>query len=411
MAGSFHPKPVFTIEETNLPRGLLLDLVLKRAFVEGTTTIRRLMRETKLEFEVVHSIFRSLQKEQLCEVKGLVGQDYEFSLTTHGLRMAEEAYRKNQYCGPAPVPLTEYCRAVTEQAFRPGLTHDSLAEHLSDLVVGPEVIRSLGTALMSGGSIFLYGPTGNGKTSIAERLHRIFEDRVYIPHAVEVSGHILQIYDEIVHESFEEEPGDVDRRWALCRRPFLKVGGELKSEMLEPRMDDVTRICLAPVQMLSNNGILVIDDFGRQHIKPRELLNRWIVPLDRHVDYFSLWSGVRFAVPFEMIVVFATNLDLRKLAEEAFLRRIKNKIKIDAITPEIFACILRHRCRERAVPYDTASADYMWRRCVEAAPEGLRACLPGDLLDIVCGVANFEQRPPKLDEQDIDQAILLYFTQ
>ena len=408
---SFHPKPAFAIEETQLPRGLLNDLVLKRTFLEGTTTLHRLMKETKLEFDVVHTIFRSLQKEQLCEVKSLVGHDYEFSLTSQGLRMAEEAYRKNQYCGPAPVPIAEYCRAVTEQAFRPSLTLESLSQHLSDLVVGEDVVRALGTALMSGGSIFLYGPTGNGKTSIAERLHRIFEDRVYIPYAVEVSGHILTVYDEIVHESFEEPPGEVDRRWALCRRPFLKVGGELTAEMLEPRIDDVTRICLAPLQMLANNGVLVIDDFGRQHIKPRELLNRWIVPLDRRVDYFSLWSGVRFAVPFEIIVVFATNLDLKKLAEEAFLRRIKNKIKIDAITPEIFACILRQRCRERGIAYDPGVAEYMRERCAEQSPGGLRACYPGDLLDILCGVANFEQRPAQLREPDVDEAVKLYFAQ
>ncbi len=321
---TFDPQPAATVEETGLPRGLVTELILKRAFLEGTTSLLRLRAETKLEFEVVSTVFRSLQKEQFCEMKGLVGLDYEFTLTTQGRQLAEEAYRKNQYCGPAPVPLADYCRAVSEQVFRPRVNRRLMADHLSDLVVSDDMVRSLGAAIMSGSSIFLYGPTGNGKTSIAERLHRVFEDLVYIPYAVEVSGHILSVYDPVIHHA-ADQPEHRDHRWVLCHRPFVKVGGELRAEILEPSIDDVTRICLAPLQMLANNGILVIDDFGRQQMKPRDLLNRWIVPLDRRIDYFSLWSGVRFAVPFEVLVIFATNLEIKQLAEEAFMRRIRTR--------------------------------------------------------------------------------------
>lgn len=408
---SFQPQPATTVDETGLPRGLVFELILKRAFLEGTTTLRRLVTETKLGFGVVNTVFRNLQKEQLCEIKGMVGDDYELTLTTQGLRMAEEAYRKNQYCGPAPVPLAEYRRAVCAQAFRPRVTQESLAERLSDLVVSPELVRSLGSAIMSGGAIFLYGPTGNGKTSIAERLHRVFEDLVYIPYAVEVSGHILSVYDAVVHHAVADPPPDGDYRWALCRRPFLSVGGELRAEMLEPRLDEVTRICLAPLPMLANNGILVIDDFGRQQMKPRDLLNRWIVPLDRRVDYFSLWSGVRFSVPFELMVVFATNVEISQLAEEAFMRRIKNKIRVDAITQEMFGRILERVCQERGIECSAEMEDYLWRRCVEEAAQGVRACFPQDLLDIVCGVAGFEQRRATLKRSDLDYAMKIYFAQ
>lgn len=406
---TFQPKAASRIEDTGLPWNLVFELILKRILLDGTTSLQRLAQDTMLDFEVVSYVFRRLQKDQLCEVKGLVGRDYELTLSTQGVRLAEEAFRKSQYCGPAPIPLADYSRAVREQALEPRVTQESLARHLSDLVVNDDVIRALGTAVMTGGAIFLYGSTGNGKTSISERLPRIFDDRVYVPFAVEVSGHILSVYDAVVHQAAADQPEDRDRRWVLCDRPFLNVGGELRAEMLEPKVDDVTRVCQAPLPMLANNGILVIDDFGRQRIAPRELLNRWIVPLDRKIDSFSLWSGIRFTVPFEVMVVFATNLELGQLAEEAFMRRIKNKIKIDAVSPETFVRILRQQCKQRSIQYNEQMEQYACRRCLEFSPQGLRACLPRDLLDIVCGAAAFEQRAARLEQTDLDEALKLYF--
>jgi len=408
---SFQPRAAGTIEETGLPRGLIFELILKRIFLEGTTSIQRLADSTRLEFEVVSSVFQRFRKEQLCEAKGLVGRDYELSLTVQGVRMAEDAYRKNQYSGPAPVSLEEYCRAVREQALHPRVTHESLSENLSDLVVSEELVRALGTAIMTGGALFLYGPTGNGKSSISERLSRIFDDYVYVPCAVEVSGQILSVYDAVVHKPVPEQPPDMDRRWVLCHRPLLTIGGELRAEMLEPRVDEVTRICLAPLSMMANNGILVIDDFGRQHIQPRELLNRWIVPLDRRIDSFSLWSGIRFTVPFEVMVVFATNLELNQLAEEAFIRRIKNKIRIDNVTQQMFVQIFRHECSHRGIEYSEEMGEYATRRCAEFSPQGLRACFPRDLLEIISGAAAFEQRAARLERADLDDALNLYFAQ
>lgn len=409
MLPAFHPKPALRIEDTGLPRGLVFELILKRTFLEGTTSLRHLIDETKLDFGVVNAVFRNMQRDHLCEVKSVSDEDYGFTLTVKGTRMAEEAYRKNQYCGPAPVPLSEYSRVIRAQAHRPPVNKEAIARSLSDMVITDDTIEDLGAAVMSGGTLFLYGPTGNGKTSIAERLARLFEDLVYIPHAVEVSGHILNVYDAVVHQAADVPVGDIDRRWMLCRRPFLKVGGELRADMLEPRIDELTRICQAPVQMLANNGILVIDDFGRQRMSPHELLNRWIVPLDRKVDYLSLWSGIRFEVPFDVLVVFATNLDLSTLAEEAFLRRIRHKVKVDSITPDIFVGILRQVCRQSGLESTPEVEQYLCQQCVERSPQGLRACYPTDLLETLCGVAAFEERPPQFDRAHLDRALGLYF--
>jgi energy-coupling factor transporter ATP-binding protein EcfA2 len=407
---TFCPEPARTIESTDIPRGLISDLVLKRTFLEGIINLSRLIGETKLDYNVIYDVFCGMQKDLLIEIKGVVGHNYEFTLSHKGLQIAEEAYRKSRYSGPAPVSLGAYRAAVQAQAFKPQLTQESLTEHLSDLVLSEDIICNLGAALMTGGAIFLYGPTGNGKTSIAERLKRIYHDYVYVPYAIEVSGEVLSVFDPIVHEPAKEQPEDIDPRWLLCHRPFLTVGGEMRADMLEPHLDQNRHIVRSPVQVRANNGILVIDDFGRQRIQPRDLLNRWIVPLDRHVDYIS-WFGTSIEIPFELIVVFATNLNLASLAEEAFLRRIKNKIRIDRITDETFLEIMRRQCGQRGIEYQPDVGGYAVRECLEHSREGLRACYPRDLLDVASGIAAFQERPPRFDHDDVDRAISIYFMQ
>lgn len=406
----FYPQPSTGQDETGLPRGLLFELVLKQVFLDGTTTLTHLIATTKLDYTTIEELFRSMQREQLLNVKGVEGYDYEFSLTAKGLQAAEAAYRKSQYTGPAPVPLADYCRAVRKQAFRPQITKAKLIESLFDLVVADQNILDLGAALMTGGALFLYGPTGNGKTSIVERLHRIFHDLAYIPYAVEVSGQILSLYDPNVHSAIQPQPPGIDPRWMLCQRPFLTMGGEMTAAMLEPQLDASTHIGVAPVQMKANNGILVIDDFGRQQMAASELLNRWIVPLDRRVDYLSLGPASKFEIPFELIIVFASNLDPDHLAEEAFMRRIKNKVKIDSVKPDIFVRIWQRECETRGLEFRPEIADYACRRCSEHTGGDLRACFPRDLMDIANGIAAFERRPNTLSEDDVQRAFNTYFT-
>jgi hypothetical protein len=409
VATGFHPRVPQTIEETGLNRTLVFDLILRHAFFEGTLTLETLSARTRLSPTIIHAIYRQLLKEQLCDTRSMVGEDYEISLTARGRAMAEVALKKGQYAGPAPVPLVEYNRSISEQSLHFSVNAESLKRALWDLVLPDRVINEVGAALVTGGAILLHGPTGNGKTSIAERLHRIFNDSVCLPHAVEVSGQILTVFDSLIHRPEEKQPETLDPRWVLCSRPMVKVGGEMRADMLEPRVDDVTRICVAPLQMKANTGILLIDDFGRQRITPRELLNRWIVPLDRHTDVLSLWSGVSFEIPFEILVVFATNLGLNDLAEDAFLRRLKNKIKIAPLSEELFRSLLTRVCQEKGVPCGAEMEDHFTQQVLRHAPDGFRACYPSDIVSIMCGTAEFEQRAPGFSTSDVDRALQVYF--
>jgi len=405
---TFQPRVPRSIEETGINQGLILDLLLKQAFFEGIVTLVTLSERSKLNPAIVHWAYRYFLKEQLCETRAMVGNDYEISLTSRGRSMAEVALKKGQYAGPAPVSLKDYNRSVSEQGIHVSVNAASMRSALSDLVLPEQVVRSLGAALVTGGTILLYGPTGNGKTSIAERLHRIFNDLVWIPYAVEVSGQILTVFDSLVHEAEKEQP-QMDSRWMLCRRPMVKVGGEMRAEMLEPMVDEVTRICTGPLQMKANTGILLIDDFGRQRITPRELLNRWIVPLDRRTDVLSLWSGVSFEIPFEVLVVFATNLALSDLAEEAFMRRLKHKIKIEPLGEDLFKNLVQKVFQRENIPCTAETEEYMAQQCAKHSPEGLRACFPRDIADIIRGTAIFEQRKPSLSLEEVDLALNVYF--
>jgi hypothetical protein len=413
---AYHPRESDTIQDTGLPFSLLLELVLKHAFFEGTSTLGRLAERTRLSTTVIHAVYRHMHKEQLCDTRSMIENDYEISLTNKGRTLAEIALKKSQYAGPAPVPLSDYRQAVKAQALQMNVKAGDVRGALSDLIVTDDVVRELGTALVTGGAILLYGSTGNGKTSIAERLHVMFNDYIYVPYAVEVAGEIVTVFDPLIHreetevvKAMEEESDAADPRWVLCHRPMVKVGGEMRVEMLDTRMDEMTRICMAPLQMKANNGILLIDDFGRQRITPRDLLNRWIVPLDRRTDILSLWSGVSFEIPFEVLVVFATNLPLSDLAEDAFLRRLRNKIKIDSVTDEQFRQITRRVCDENSLPYTDEIGQYVLKQCQQHSPRGLRACFPHDLVKIVRGTAAFEDRPPTFGKDDVDEAVKVYF--
>jgi hypothetical protein len=407
---AFRPRVPRTIEETGISQGLILDLFLRQAFFEGIVTLGKLAERSKLNPAIIHWIYRYLLKEQLCETRAMVGNDYEISLTSRGRSMAEVALKKGQYAGPAPVSLKDYNASVSEQGIHVSATAASMRSALSDLIVPEHVISSLGAALVTGGTILLYDSTGNGKTSIAERLHRIFNDLVCIPYAVEISDQILTVFDPLLHKAVEEQP-QMDSRWVLCQRPMVKVGGEMRAEMLEPMVDEVTRIGTGPLQMKANTGILLIDDFGRQRITPRELLNRWIVPLDRRTDVLSLRSGVSFEMPFEVLVVFATNLALSDLAEDAFLRRLKHKIKIEALGVDLFKNLVRTVFQRTGIPCTAETEEYVAQQCAKYSPDGLRACFPRDIAEIICGTAVFEQRQPAVSLEDIDRALKVYFGQ
>jgi len=311
--------------------------------------------------------------------------------------------------GPAPVSIQQYHKVVKAQTAHIQLSRESLRQAFSDLVLPDSLLDSLGPSLIGHQSLFLYGGTGNGKTSIAERILRIYVDSVLVPYAVEVDGHIITLFDPVVHQSLPSHDDLLDPRWAVCRRPCITVGGELSAAMLELQLDESTRCFIAPFQMKANNGILIVDDFGRQMLAPRELLNRWVVPLDRRVDYLTLASGMKFQVPFELMVVFSTNLNPHDLADEAFLRRIQTKVLVDNVSPDVFDRIFQRVMQINQVPCEPGCAEYLRERCAAAGAQYLRACYPMDVYKLVRAISEYEGRPVRMTRTNIDRSVDLYF--
>jgi predicted ATPase with chaperone activity len=405
----FCPAIPQTIEELGIPQALVVDLMSRRLLLEGQSTLNILSEKLKVSVPIINTVFDHMRKQQLVEVKGMLGNDYVFTLSQAGRALAGERFQISQYAGAAPVSLKDYHAATHAQAARLKVDRESLREAFSDIVTTDRQLDQLGPALISQNSIFIYGPTGNGKTSLAERMLRVYDDAILIPYAVEVDGQIISLYDPVVHQVIGYDDPDVDQRWVLCRRPCVIVGGELVPSMVELRLDEASGIYAAPLQMKANNGIFIIDDFGRQLMSPRDLLNRWIVPLDRRVDYLTLRYGVKFQIPFELMVVFSTNLDPSDLADEAFLRRIHNKIFVEAVTAEVFDEIFRRVVNGRGIPSEPDSAEFLRRVCLREGRTELRACYPADICQILKSISEYENRPVQMTKPDIERASALYF--
>jgi len=407
---SFAPTVPQTFEQLGIPPSLVLDLMLRRLLLEGFSSLQSLEKKLRLSFPILNIVFQQMRQQQLIEIKGMMGNDYNFTLSAAGKSLAAERFQITQYAGAAPVSLRDYHDATKTQAAQVSVDRKSLKAAFSDLVVTDRLLDQLGPALISQNSIFVYGPTGNGKTSLAERMLRVYSDTVLLPYAVEVDGQVISLYDPVVHQSLDvmDDP-DIDSRWVICKRPCIVVGGELIPSMLELRLDESSGIYAAPLQMKANNGILIIDDFGRQLMSPRDLLNRWIVPLDRRVDYLMLRYGVKFQIPFELMVVFSTNLDPSDLADEAFLRRIHNKIFVDAVDPASFDQIFARVATKFGISSETDSAEYLRKLCLREGRTELRACYPGDICTILTSIGKYEGRPPFMSKSELERAAALYF--
>jgi hypothetical protein len=384
------------------------DLMLRYLYTKGASSLRELSAALKLSFALLHTLFQRMRQQQLFEITGMDGNDYMFTLSGIGREQAAKRFLICHYIGPAPVSVSAYTAAVRSQNIRLAINRAMLKMALADLVVTDRFLDELGPALISQKSIFLYGPTGNGKTSVVSRLSRLHQDTIAIPYAVEVDGQVIVLYDPAVHEVAEEPVSGLDQRWVVCRRPCIIVGGELGPSMLELQLEEASKVYAAPVQMRANNGILVIDDFGRQIVSPMYLLNRWIVPLDRRVDYLTLRYGLKFQVPFELTVVFATNLDPNDLADEAFLRRIPNKILVDAVNEEVFDRIFARVLKEKRLASNPEAAIFFRNLCQELGGE-LRACQPADVLSIVVSISEFEGNEPQINPKSLTRAAVLYF--
>lgn len=401
-----------SFKEIGVRRNLLEDLSLKILYLVGEMSLHELARHMGLNVVMVEELFQRLRKDQLCQVTGMTGSVHRVTTTSMGKTRALELLAQNQYAGPAPVSLDDYVSRTRAQSVRGiAITPNDMKCTFEHLVLDAQILDDLGTAVLSGHSIFLYGPTGTGKTTIAETLPRLFyNDHVLLPYAVEVDGQIITIYDSVIHQKVEQPAApDHDRRWVLCRRPRVMVGGELTIEMLDLQFNPNTKFYAGPVQMKANNGLLIVDDFGRQRISPEELLNRWVVPLDRRLDFLTLAGGKKIEVPFDLFVIFSTNLDPAKLADEAFLRRIQTKIKVDYVTPEQFREIFRRICLQFNLKYDAAVADDLIQMIALEYKEPLRACHPRDILQKVLSRAHYMQSEPCVDRKAVAKACRNYF--
>jgi len=404
-------KPV-SIAEVGLRQTVLEDLALKTLYLSGPFSVLELSKLTRLSFEVASELLKRLRTEQLCQVTGMSGQIQNLAITSQGRTRAQELLAQSQYAGPAPVPLASYVQQVKKQTVEDVEVHpEDVRRAFNHLVLDDETLWQLGTALNSGAAIFLYGPSGVGKTTIAETLSRVLaEDAVWMPHAVEVDGQIITVYDPTVHKRLEgQEPYGYDDRWVLCQRPSILVGGELTIEMLDLQFNPSTKFYSGPVQMKANNGVLIIDDFGRQRVRPDELLNRWVVPLDRRIDFLTLAGGRKIEIPFEMLVVFASNLDPNQLMDAAFMRRIQTKIRIGAVTDEEFCEIFRRVAEERGINTDRDVATDLIRFIKDALKQELRSCYPRDIVNQICWAAKYEGKHPEVDHRSLMRAVESYF--
>jgi predicted ATPase with chaperone activity len=401
-----------SISEIDVSRSVLEDLALKILYASGSISLLELSDKIRLSYAVTNELLNRLRTERFCNVTGIVKNVPQIAITTQGRARAVELLFQSHYSGPAPVSLESYAELTRKQSVRNAEAHPADVERaFAHLVMDCNTLRQLGTALNSGSSLFLHGPPGVGKTTMAEALTRVLsEDEVWIPYALEVDGQIITIYDPAIHKRAPGfEPANRDERWVLCRRPAVLVGGELTLDMLDLQYNPTTKYYVAPAQMKANDGVLIIDDFGRQKVHPDLLLNRWVVPLDRGIDFLTLAGGKKIEVPFDALVVFATNMDPAQLIDAAFLRRIQTKIKIGAVSSEQFCEVFRRVAAQRELSYDPDIPRELIDYIHNTLRQELRSCYPRDVINQVCWAAHYEGNRPHLDSAALKQAVEAYF--
>ena len=405
-----HPTEIpYDLADLGIPPVVVEDLVLRRALLDGRTSIRRLSEALALSLALMERVVEDLRNHQYLEVQGSDGRDLVLSLSDLGKTQANERMQLCRYVGPIPVSLADYTGVVMGQTQRSEVNEARLRAAFSDLVLDDSLLDELGPAIRSKGAMFLYGPPGTGKSAIAERLVRVDDDLVLVPHAVQVDGQIITVFDPGTHVPVDPQPEQLDRRWMACRRPSIVVGGELTGDQLELSYEASTGIYLAPIQMQANNGVLVIDDFGRQRLTPEQLLNRWIVPLDRSIDHLSLAYGFKFVVPCVPKIVFSTNLEPSSLGDEAFFRRIRGKVLIPPIADEQFDEVLRLAAEARDVSVAPGAAQYLRWVTRNRGDGDLRPYLPGSVCEIVESISGYEGTSRVLDRAMVDRVANLYF--
>jgi predicted ATPase with chaperone activity len=417
-------RPPEDVDGTGLTRGMLTDMALKVIYFNGFASGIEIAKTLALPYsDVTEDVIHFLKDEKFVDIRG--GQDFgaatmEYSLTERGRAKVNEALGRNTYVGPCPVDLRDYQRVVEAQTISTvQVTRDSIKEAMGGLVLNERILSLVGPAANSGKSMFLFGKPGNGKTTVAERLARTLGGEIYVPHCLQVDGHIIKIFDPLIHTKVEvEAPADAaaavriathDERWVKVERPFVMVGGELTLDDLDLIYHSSSKFYEAPFQLKANCGILLIDDFGRQKNRPEDLLNRWIVPLEKRVDFLTLHTGKKIEVPFDQLLIFSTNLEPADLVDEAFLRRISYKIGFDSPTRDELRSIFKIMCKLKDVAWSGEAFDYIWKRQYEHNGFEPRAVHPRDILAQIESIAKFYDVKPALKKELIDRALDSYF--
>ncbi|HYF45792.1 MAG TPA: hypothetical protein VD926_06240 [Acidimicrobiales bacterium] len=398
------------IAALGVPESLVLDTVLRRALLDGHTSTMQLANGIGVTPFLMESAVEHLRHESLLEVTGLEGRNLKLGLTDRGRAQATDRMKLCRYAGAIPVSLADYAYVVEAQHQQPKIHHDTIRKAFTDLVISDRLLDELGPAILTKGAIFLYGPPGTGKSSIAERLIRVHDDQVVVPRAVEVDGQIITVFDPVLHQPIEPQPKGLDPRWVVCKRPSVIVGGELQKSQLDLSYDAQAGIYAAPLQMQANNGILVIDDFGRQSMTPEELLNRWIIPLDRGIDYLTLDNGLKFELPCLTKIVFSTNMAPGQLADEAFFRRIRSKVLIPAVDDDQFDEILLAVAKGAGVTVGPGATEHLRQVSREKGDGDLRPYLPAVVCELVSSISDYEDMDRLLDVAMVDRVAELFFT-
>ncbi|MGI9263964.1 MAG: AAA family ATPase [Gammaproteobacteria bacterium] len=419
VAKSIAPQPR-TVEDTYLKESFLADLVSKHLQRGGVLTMKELSRRIALPGAILEEILMFLRKEGKIEVRAGSDNSAElrYALTDRGRNGALDALLRSGYIGPAPVPLERYCQVATQQSVHDrNVTQQAMETAYADLMTQPGLLETLGPSLNSGRAIFVYGPAGTGKTFLTKRLARLFQDPVLIPYSIIVHDTVVQIHDPLVHGAIEDKSNQDsllfdsahDARYVRCHRPIVVSGGELTVDMLEVHYDPSTRLYQAPLQLKANNGIFILDDLGRQKVNPEQILNRWIVPMEEKQDYLTVGAGQHFTVPFDVVLVFSTNLNPLHLADEAFLRRIGYKIQFDYLGPKEYEFIWRSTCKAAGVPFDYEVFRFLVEHLHQANETPLLPCHPRDLLQIVMDHSHYEGVEPRLTAAGMQKAWWSYF--
>jgi MoxR-like ATPase len=425
---TFSPAPITKIEETGLPLLWLQDHVLKVMYFQGYMTGFKVAEDVALPFSgVVDQILEILKREKLIEVRssqmGLGEGSYQYAITGAGIDKAREALERSQYAGPAPVQLNDYIESCNRQSRgRVQVTSRVTKQMLSHLILSEKTLQRLGPAINSGTSIFMYGPTGDGKTSIARSIGNLMQTQtMYIPYALYVDGQVIKLYDSVNHtlaggqETTSLGTGTLrsgarrDPRWVNIKRPFIMVGGELTLAGLDLVFDDVLKYYEAPFQLKANGGILLIDDFGRQQVRPRDLLNRWIVPLENRIDFLTLHTGRKMEVPFDTLIIFSTNLPPKELVDEAFLRRLRHKIEIGDPSYEEYREIFKYVAERKKVKYNDQGLAYLLQEWYIKRNRKVRASHPRDLCDQILDISRYLNVEAEMTRELLDMAAESYF--